>query len=98
MGRQESDALQIGISERLGHRGISDSTNDPGSSISSMLARLSAWLRRRRHEHPPEDLDTPEELDAREEGRRLLDDKDTYRALGRSGPDATSGTWRDAGR
>ena len=62
-----------------------------------MFARVTAWFRRRR-ETPPEELDTPEELEAREEGRRLLEDKDTYRALGRSGPDMTSGTRRDAGR
>jgi hypothetical protein len=62
-----------------------------------MFARLAARLRRRRVA-PPEDLDTREELEAREEGRRLLEDKDTYRALGRAGPDMTSGMRRDAGR
>jgi hypothetical protein len=55
-----------------------------------MFARLAAWLRHRRAA-PPEDLDTPEELEAREEGRRLLEDKDTYRALGRGGPDIGRG-------
>jgi hypothetical protein len=62
-----------------------------------VFARLTAWLRRRRVA-PPEDLDTPEELEAREEGRRLLEDKDTYRVLGRPVRDMTSGTRRDAGR
>ena len=61
-----------------------------------MFARVTAWLRRRRVA-PPEDLHTPEELEAREEGRRLLEDKDTYRALDRGGPPMTSGTRRDAG-
>jgi hypothetical protein len=60
-----------------------------------MFARLAAWLRRRRHEDLPDDLDTQEELDAREEGRHLLEDKDTYRALARFGPDGTPGTPRD---
>jgi hypothetical protein len=63
-----------------------------------MLARLTAWIRRRRAPAPPEDLDTTEELEAREEARQLLEDKNTYRALGRAGPDLTSGTRRDAGR
>jgi hypothetical protein len=62
-----------------------------------MFPRGAAWLRRGRVA-PPEDLDTPEELEAREEGRRLLEDKDTYRALDRAGPPMTSGTRRDAGR
>lgn len=65
--------------------------------IGGMFGRLTALLRRRRVA-PPEDLDTREELEAREEGRRLLEDKDTYRALGRAGPDMTSGPRRDAGR
>lgn len=49
---------------------------------------------------PPEELDTPEELEAREEARRLLEDKDTYRTLGAGlGPDEmSSGYRRDAGR
>ena len=68
-----------------------------GPRIGGVFRRLTAWLRRK-HEGPPEDLDTREELEAREEGRRLLEDKDTYRALGRSGPDMTSGARRDAGR
>jgi hypothetical protein len=63
-----------------------------------VFARLTAWIRGRREPKAPEDLDTSEELEAREEARRLLEDKDTYRALGRSGPDVTSGTRRDAGR
>jgi hypothetical protein len=63
-----------------------------------MFARLTAWLRRRRVTTPPEDLDTADELEAREEARQLLEDKDTYRTLGRAGPDMTSGTRRDAGR
>ena len=62
-----------------------------------MFERLTAWLRRK-HEGPPEDLDTREKLEAREEGRRLLEDKDTYRALDRFGPDMTAGGRRDAGR
>jgi hypothetical protein len=62
-----------------------------------MFARLTAWLRRRRVA-TPEDLDTPEELEAREEGRRLAEDRDTYRTLARGGPDITFGTRRDAGR
>ena len=65
--------------------------------IGGVFARLTAWVRRRR-KAPPEDLDTPEELEAREEGRRLLEDKDTYRALDRAGPPMTSGMRRDAGR
>jgi hypothetical protein len=65
--------------------------------IGGMLRRLTAWVRRRRVA-PPDDLDTREELEAREEGRRLLEDKDTYRALGHSGPDMTSGARRDTGR
>jgi len=64
--------------------------------IGGMFARFTAWLRRR-HVTPPDDLDTREELEAREEGRRLLEDKDTYRTLGRAGPDVTSGGRRDAG-
>jgi hypothetical protein len=55
-------------------------------------------MARRRRVQAPEDLDTPEELEAREEGRRLLEDKDTYRTLDRFGPDMTSGGRRDAGR
>jgi hypothetical protein len=62
-----------------------------------VLARLLARLLRRR-EQPPEDLDTPDELAAREEGRRLQEDRDTYRVLSKSGPDWTSGPRRDAGR
>ena len=62
-----------------------------------MFRRLTALLRRK-HKGPPEDLDTREELEAREEGRRLLEDKDTYRALDRFGPDMTAGGRRDAGR
>jgi hypothetical protein len=42
---------------------------------------------------------TPEELEARDEARRLLDDKETYRVLDRFGPrDMTEGTKRDASR
>jgi hypothetical protein len=65
--------------------------------IGGVLGRLTTWLRRGR-DAPPEDLDTREELEAREEAQRLLEDKDTYRALGRTGPDMTSGARRDAGR
>jgi hypothetical protein len=58
-----------------------------------VLSRLRQWLRGRR-----ESL-TPEELEGRDEGRRLLDDKETYRVLDRFGPrDATEGTKRGAGR
>ena len=58
-----------------------------------MFARLREWVRGQRR--PP----TPEELEAREEGRRLLDDKETYRVLDRFGPrDVSEGTRRDTGR
>jgi hypothetical protein len=58
-----------------------------------VLSRLRQWLRR-----PRRSL-TPEELEARDEARRLLDDKETYRVLDRFGPrDTTEGTKRDAGR
>jgi len=55
-----------------------------------VFRRLAAWLRRK-HEGPPGDLDTREEPEAREQGRRLLEEKDTYRALGRGGPDINRG-------
>ena len=58
--------------------------------IGGVFRRLAAWLRRK-GKGPPEDLDTREELEAREEGRRLLEEKDTYRALSRGGPDTTRG-------
>jgi hypothetical protein len=58
----------------------------------AMLRRLLGRLRRRSSL-------TPEELAAREEGRQLLEDKETYRALDRFGPrDAVPGTKRDARR
>jgi hypothetical protein len=49
-----------------------------------MLKRLRSWLRERRR--PP----TMEELAAREEAREILDEKDTARVLGHSGPEGFS--------
>jgi hypothetical protein len=55
-----------------------------------MLRRLREWIRELRR--PP----TAEELAAREEAEELLEERDTIRALARTGPDQfTSDTGRE---
>jgi hypothetical protein len=58
-----------------------------------VLARLKSWVRGRRH------IPTPEELEGRGEAERLLEEKDTLRALDRFGPrDMVPGSREDTGR
>jgi hypothetical protein len=54
-----------------------------------VLARLTAWFRELRR--PP----TADQLAARKEAAEILDDRDTYRTLARSGPDFSSDTGRE---
>lgn len=57
-----------------------------------MPLRLPQWLRRRERHVP-----TPEELAARDEGRRMLDDLETLCALDRLGPRGLTSDTRPKG-